>query len=425
MARRVVITGIGLVTPLGCGTGNQIFSHVLAGRCGIRPLQDIELPALCNITMAGQVPKGSGNEEYNDALHKNRMETSLFIRYALTASQLALEDAGLVIASKYDLTRAGTAIGNGGIGSIADISNTCSQLQASFKKVSPYFVPKILTNMAAGQVSVRHGLQGPLHSVGTACAAGLHSIGDAYHFIKWDMADMMLAGGADACVDPLAIAGFHRMKALSTPTDDQIASRPFDTARNGFVMAEGSGVLVLEERSAALARGAPVIAEIVGYGLSGDAFHATSPSPEGTGAMLSMKGALRMAGLAMEQMDYVNAHATSTPMGDAVEVRAVTSMLGDASNRPYMSSTKGHTGHLLGAAGAVELAFTALAMKRNTLPATLNLQNLDPACASDAVQHIMHEPVDFQAKHGRDVQYVLKNSFGFGGTNSSIVLKRA
>lgn len=428
--RRVVLTGVGLVTPLGSGRGEQIFRHVLANRSGIRPLEGVTLPSQCNVSVAGQVPRGVGEELYDDAALKNRTDTSLFIRYALTAAQYALQDARLEDFATYDKTRVGVAIGNGGIGSITEISQTQTTLQDSYRKVSPYFVPKILVNMAAGHVSIKHGLQGPLSSVATACAAGLHSVGDAYHFIRFGLADAMLAGGSDACIDTLSIVGFNRMKALSNDSQSS-ASRPFDTTRSGFVIAEGAGVLVLEAMDQAIARGAPLLAEVVGYGLSADAHHATSPSPEGLGAKLSMSHALRSAGITMKDVDYINAHATSTPMGDGIEVGAIASCLREAeaaSSTPrklYISSTKGHTGHLLGAAGAVELGFTAMALKQSTLPTTLNLASLDPNCAAEQVEHLQgSSPLDFEARHGRPVEYVLKNSFGFGGTNASIVLRR-
>eukprot|EP01039_Chlorochromonas_danica_P007174 gene7174-7937_t len=467
MARRVVLTGSGLVTPLGCGKGQTIFHHLIHGQSGIHPLTatgstDPSLLNLTtppssplNVTHIGKVPKGDQKEEYSDLQHRNRNETSLFIRYALTASQYALEDAKITNFndSSYDLTRCGVAIGNGGIGAINEITQTFTQFtQQSYRKVSPYFVPKILVNMAAGHVSITYGLQGPVHCVTTACAAGLHSIGDAYHFIKFGMADLMLAGGSDASIDPLSLAGFNRMKALSNPpssssssttssstgdaADHYLASRPFDIDRNGFVMAEGAGVVVLEELEHALRRDAPIIAEVVGYGLSGDAYHATSPSPEGNGARLSMRNALNSAGLTMAEVDYVHAHATSTPVGDAIEIRAIGSLLEEANakggggggggdgHRCYVSSTKGHMGHLLGAAGAVELAVAALGLQSSILPATLNLVNIDPNCCHDLVEHIPQKALDFKAKHGRDVNIVLKNSFGFGGTNASIVLKR-
>eukprot|EP01031_Cornospumella_fuschlensis_P032131 gene32131-38865_t len=390
LQRRVVITGIGLVTPLGTGHGHKIFEHLVAGRCGIKPIPaSLKLPESCNVTQCGSVPRGTSEDEYNDAAFKNQKETSLFIRYAMTAADIALRHANLESPTQlYEAHRCGVAIGNGGIGSITEIVATQRQLDQSYKKVSPYFVPKILVNMASGHVSMKYGLKGPVHSAATACAAALHSIGDAYNFIRLDMADCIVAGGTDASIDELSLVGFNRMKALSNPTpqsDPQTypSSRPFDINRNGFVMGEGAGILVLEERDAAIRRGATIIAEVCGYGLSGDAYHSTSPHPDGIGAMQSMANALRDARLEISDIDYVNCHATSTPIGDAIEAKAVATLLDKSSakkSRPiYVSSTKGHTGHLLGAAGSVELAFAALALQTGVLPATLNLKDIDPA----------------------------------------------
>jgi 3-oxoacyl-[acyl-carrier-protein] synthase II len=446
MKRRVVITGIGLVTPVGCGQGGKIFNQIISGKSGIRPIPaDYKIPDQCNVTFCGSVPKGTGPDEYNDHQHRNIKETSLFIRYALTAAQHALDHAQLVdLATHYDMARCGAAIGSGGIGSISEITSTYDQLCQSYNKVSPYFVPKVLVNMASGHLSLKHNLRGPVHSVATACAAGLHSIGDAFNFIRLDMADLLLAGGADASIDALSIAGFNRMKALSNPPSDDInasayiASRPFDKNRNGFVIAEGAGVVVLEELQSALRRKAPIIAEICGYGLSGDAYHSTSPSPEGSGAMQSMANALRDAKLDISAIDYVNAHATSTPVGDAVEVKALARLLEESQVKRdkalYVSSTKGHTGHLLGAAGAMELGFTAMALQTGVLPGTLNLRKIDPALQYEGlIQHIPHDAILFSTgEHASSVpvthrvsdrtRYALKNSFGFGGTNASLVL---
>jgi 3-oxoacyl-[acyl-carrier-protein] synthase II len=361
------------------------------------------------------------------------------------------------------------AIGNGGIGSVGEITDASANLTKSFKRLSPYFVPKVLVNMAAGHVSIRHGLQGPVHAVATACAAGAHSIGDAYNFIRLGSADAMLAGGTDASIDPLALSGFARMKALGSMGEigdmgemgdseseamlderAQRVSRPFHKHRNGFVMGEGAGILVLEELGSAQAREARIIAEVCGYGLSGDAFNATSPSADGGGAVRSMRAALRDAGVSPEQVGYVNAHATSTPVGDAVEVSALRTVFGTGNGSTgngsrsmsplYVSSTKGATGHLLGAAGAVETAFTAWALHTGKLPPTLHLGSLDdidPALlGGDTFTHVLQEVqyaqggAQAQAEAGGadgaggGFKYAMKNSFGFGGTNASLVLRK-
>lgn len=448
MKRRVVITGIGLVTPIGCGPGKTVFQHLLAGRNGIRELRPELIPNGCNVKVGGLVPRGTDPDCFDESEFKSMdREISLFIKYALKAAEYALLDSKLPTAVSgsgtsssgmpsfpYDRERCGVSIGNGGIGSLFEICGTHDTLKTSYRKISPYFVPKILVNMASGHVSIRHGFAGPVHSVATACAAGSHSIGDAYNFIRLGYADLMLAGGSDASIEPLALAGFSRMKALSTPIENtplENSSRPFDTSRNGFVMGEGAGVFVLEELSSALQRNAPIIAEVCGYGLSGDAHHATSPPDNGDGAFRSMQCAVKDAGISPQDIGYVNCHATSTPLGDQTEILAIKRLIKSApssgSDTPlFVSSTKGATGHLLGAAGAVESAFTALALQEGQIPPTLHLDQLDATIketgcddSSRQIEHIPHT-----AKSLPSLKYALKNSFGFGGTNASLVFAK-
>ena len=446
--RRVVITGVGLVSPLGCGSVD-VCTRILKGNSGVRRLvpSEVTLSPLCNVNSAALVPTGA--HEWNSECRERNVvfgkskQTSKFIEYAQFAAVLALEHAKInKISDIVDETKAGVAIGNGGIGSLLDINEANTNLSQSFKKLSPYFVPKVLVNMAAGQVSISHGLKGPVHSVATACAAGAHSIGDAFNFIRLGYADVMLAGGSDASIDPLALAGFARMKALGKVegSDDDMesngedvacrTSRPFHPKRNGFVMGEGAGVLILEELSVAQKRGAQILAEVCGYGLSGDAFNATAPSVDGNGAARSMRMALRDAGIEPNKVGYINAHATSTPVGDAIEISAIRNVFGSRNNSEprtaplFVSSTKGATGHLLGAAGAVETAFTAWALHTGQLPPTLNLDCVDPALqGEDVFRHVAERSVDYAAESGGlPLRYALKNSFGFGGTNASLVL---
>lgn len=440
MSRRVVVTGIGLVTPLGIGNGSEIFRKLVTGMNGIQKIsaESNLIPTGCSVHVAATVP----TEDLAKFEKRNEKEVSKFIHYALISSNIALADAGIKnIRDFYESERVGVAIANGGIGSLADIVSTQQNLDKSYRKVSPYFVPKILTNLAAGQVSIRHGLKGPVHCVTTACAAGAHGIGDAFNFIRLGYADCMLAGSSDACVDPLAIAGFARMKALSTTTETN-ASRPFDANRNGFVIGEGAGILILEELSAAKKRNAPIIAELCGYGLSGDAYHTTSPSTDGDGATRCMNMALKDAKVPISQVGYVNAHSTSTPLGDDIEINAISKLL-SSSDRPvnplYISSTKSSTGHLLGGAGSVEAAFTALSLLYDIIPPTLHLDTIDPNLQNDALyRHVPKHAIryaDHKVLSEEEIElktpqkttgyeYALKNSFGFGGTNASLVFKR-
>lgn len=423
------------------GVSKTVFQSLVAGKNGVRELAAEMIPAGCNVKVAGRVPRGTEPGDFDESEYKAMdREVSLFIKYAMKAADFALRDSGLASAIgtattsevegfPYQRDRCGVSIGNGGIGSLFEICGTHDTLKTSIRKVSPYFVPKILVNMASGHVSIRHGFAGPVHCVTTACAAGSHSIGDAYNLIRLGYADLMLAGGSDASIEPLALAGFSRMKALSTPITDksmESSSRPFDKHRNGFVMGEGAGVLVLEDFDAAIARKAPIIAEICGYGLSGDAHHATSPPDNGDGAFRSMTSALRDARLPPSAIGYVNAHATSTPLGDQAELCAIRRVLVGESTQPvYVSSTKGATGHLLGAAGAVESAFTALAVQSGILPPTLHVDELDPALqtslAPSETSRCPLTVITNQAQTAPSIQYAMKNSFGFGGTNASLI----
>ena len=442
MARRVVVTGVGLVSPLGCGH-EGVWRKLLANRHGFTSLEDRGfLVNGSGVTAAAFVPRGNDDDEFNEEGVFGRVvsrELALATQYALYASELALQHAGFSspspspspsTVSRLELPcgglRAGAAIASGGIGSLNDIIEGNGSLATSYKKVSPYFVPKVLMNMAAGHVSMRFGLKGPVTSVATACAAGSHSVGDAFNYIRLGYADMMLAGGTEACIDRLSVAGFARMKALSTNGTPGAASRPFDAHRDGFVIGEGAGILVLEELSAAERRGATIIAEVLGFGVSGDAHHATHPPPDGAGAERSMRQALNIAGVTPSQVGYINAHATSTPVGDAIEVRAIervfapTASPASSSSSLFVSSTKGATGHLLGAAGAVEAAVTALALRDGVVPATLNLDAVSADCrwASPHIHHVPHAATTYPGK----LTYAISNSFGFGGTNVSLLL---
>jgi 3-oxoacyl-[acyl-carrier-protein] synthase II len=447
-ARRVVITGVGLVSPLGCGH-EAVWRKLRANRHGITSLDERGFHvAGSGVTVGAFVPrrqKDSNGDDDADGYDEERVfgrivsrELALATQYALYASDLALEHAGFPSSSRLELPcgglRAGAAIASGGIGSLHDIIEGHGSLTASYKKVSPYFVPKVLMNMAAGHVSMRFGLKGPVTSVATACAAGAHSVGDAFNYIRLGYADMMLAGGTEACIDRLSVAGVARMKALSTNGTPGAASRPFDAHRDGFVIGEGAGVLVLEELAAAEQRGAAIVAEVLGFGVSGDAHHATHPPPDGAGAMRSMRQALSIAGVTPSQVGYINAHATSTPVGDAIEVRAIegvfaptsssfpsSSSSSSAAAQPlFVSSTKGATGHLLGAAGALEAAVTALALRDGVVPATLNLDAVSDDCRWSS-PHI-HHVTQAETTYPGTLAYARSNSFGFGGTDVSLLL---
>ncbi len=415
--RRVVITGIGLVTPLGIGI-SHVWERLTAGQSGIKAIEGFDVSDL-PARIAGQVPSGSIEEGYFDADHfmaaKDRRKVDDFILYGVAAAQQAVEDAGWMPEDEDSRERTGVMIG-AGIGGLQWIADSAVTLHdRGPRRISPFFIPAALINLASGQVSIRYGFKGPNHAVVTACSSGAHAIGDAARLIKWEDADVMIAGGAEAAVCRLGVAGFAAARALSTGFNDtpERASRPWDEARDGFVMGEGAGIVVLEELEHAKKRGAKIYAEVLGYGLSGDAHHITAPAEDGSGGYRSMQAALRSAKLNPEDVDYVNAHGTSTPLGDEIELGAVKRLFGDAAYKLSMSSTKSAIGHLLGAAGAVESIFCCLAIGQGVVPPTLNLDNPSPGCDIDLVPH--------EAKE-RKVNIALSNSFGFGGTNASLVL---
>ena len=413
--RRVVVTGLGLVTPLADGV-EESWSRILDGKSGAGPITGFDTTGLVT-TYACEVPLGDGTDGTFNAdaymLPKEQRKVDTFIQFGLAAAQQAVEDSGWMPTENDDLERTGVLIGSG-IGGLNSIAKTAVLMEEKGpRRVSPFFVPGALINLISGQVSIKYGFKGPNHSVVTACSTGAHAIGDASRLIMFGDADVMVAGGAEAAICKIGIAGFNACKALSTKGagDPQKASRPYDADRDGFVMGEGAGVVVLEEYEHAKARGAKIYAEVLGYGLSGDAYHITAPSETGEGGERSMRAALRNAGLAPSDIDYINAHGTST-MADTIELGAVERMLGDHSANVTMSSTKSSTGHLLGAAGAIEAIFSVLAIRDSVCPPTINLDN--PA---------VETKIDLAAnkKVEREVKVALSNSFGFGGTNASVI----
>ena len=417
--RRIVVTGLGLVTPLG-GDVETTWSNIVAGKSGAGPItrfdaSDQKCRIACEVKPADHEYGFDPNKRVD---HKVQRQVDPFIVYGIDAAGQAMEDAGLCDMDDATRLRAGCSIGSG-IGGLPGIEKESLILaEKGPSRVSPHFVHGRLINLISGQVSIKYGLMGPNHAVVTACSTGAHSIGDAARMIKDGDADIMLAGGAEATICPIGIAGFAQARALSTDFNDQPekASRPYDVARDGFVMGEGAGVVVLEEYEHAKARGAKIYAEVVGYGLSGDAYHVTAPHPEGSGAYRAMEMALRKAGVSPSDIDYINAHGTSTPLGDELELGAVRRLFGDAISTVSMSSTKSAIGHLLGGAGAVESIFCILAMRDQIAPPTLNLDNPSEGCEGvDLVPH--------KAKK-RQIRAVLNNSFGFGGTNASLVMKQ-
>ena len=416
--RRVVVTGLGLVTPLGSNV-KTAWANILASRSGARTITRFDASDYaCKI--ACEVIAGDGSAETFDANlrvdHKVQRQVDPFIVFGIDAAGQAIEDAGLLDMTDEERLRAGCSIGSG-IGGLPGIESESVVLhEKGPRRVSPHFVHGRLINLISGQVSIKYGLMGPNHAVVTACSTGAHSIGDAARMIALDDADVMLAGGAESAICPLGIAGFAQARALSTNFNDQPekASRPYDRDRDGFVMGEGAGVVVLEEYERAKKRGAKIYAEVVGYGLSGDAYHVTAPHPEGSGGFRSMQMAFKKAGLNPGDIDYINAHGTSTPLGDELELGAVRRLFGSAIGNVSMSSTKSAIGHLLGGAGAVESIFCILAMRDQIVPPTLNLDNPSESCEGvDLVPHIAKK---------RKVRAVLNNSFGFGGTNASLIL---
>ncbi|HEY0556218.1 MAG TPA: beta-ketoacyl-ACP synthase II [Thermoanaerobaculia bacterium] len=408
--RRVVVTGVGLVSPLGVGTAVN-WRALLAGESGIGPITRFDTTEYPS-RIAGEV-KGFNPLDYVDKKDVKKSDT--FIHFALAASKFALEDSGLKI-DAGNAERVGVVIGSG-IGGLPLIEATHKiLLEKGPSRVSPFFIPGQIVNLAAGQVSIHYGAKGPSTSPATACTTGLHAIGDAYRFIQGDEADAVIAGGTEAVITPLAVAGFCAMRALSTRNDEpRKASRPWDAQRDGFVMSEGCGIVVLEEMETAKRRGAPIYAEVVGYGMSADAYHISAPHPEGDGAVRVMRVALRDAGLQPEQIGYINAHGTSTQLGDLSEVRAIKKVFGDHAYKLAVSSTKSSTGHLLGAAGGLETGILALAVREQILPPTINLDEPGEGCDLDFVPNQPRKV---------DLEYAASNSFGFGGTNASIILKR-
>lgn len=419
--RRVVVTGLGMVTPLASGV-KPTWERLIAGQSGIGPITRFDAGALgLSARIAGQVPRGNEQADtFNADLYmepKEQRKVDDFIIYAVGAASQAWEDAGIEFRSDEERERAGVLIGSG-IGGLPGIEEAAITLKEKGpRRLSPFFIPGRLINLASGHVSIKYGLKGPNHAVVTACSTGAHAIGDAARLIALDDADVMLAGGTEAAISPLGIAGFAVMRALSTSFNDepQRASRPWDKQRDGFVMGEGAGVVVLEEYERAKKRGAKIYAEVKGYGLSGDAYHITAPAEDGDGGFRSMRMALKRAGLNPDQIDYINAHGTSTPLGDEIELGAVRRLFGDAAYKLSMSSTKSSVGHLLGAAGAVEAIFCILALRDQIAPPTLNLDDPSEGCDIDLVPHKAKE---------RKINAVLSNSFGFGGTNASLVLTR-
>ena len=416
--RRVVVTGLGLVTPLG-GDVETSWANILASKSGAARITRFD-PSDQKCTIACEVKPADHDYGFDPNLrvdHKVQRQVDPFIIYGIDAAGQALEDAGLTDASEAERLRMGCSIGSG-IGGLPGIASESLVLaEKGPSRVSPHFVHGRLINLISGQVSIKYGLMGPNHAVVTACATGVHSIGDAARMIMMDDADVMLAGGAEGAICPLGIAGFAQARALSTGYNDtpEKASRPYDQGRDGFVMGEGAGVVVLEEYEHAVARGAKIYAEILGYGLSGDAYHVTAPHPEGSGAYRAMEMAMRKSGLSLAEIDYVNAHGTSTPLGDELELGAVRRLFGPALETMSMSSTKSAIGHLLGGAGAVESIFCILAIRDQSVPPTLNLDNPSESCAGvDLVPHVAKK---------RRVKAVLNNSFGFGGTNASLVMR--
>ncbi|MEM9011799.1 MAG: beta-ketoacyl-ACP synthase II [Pseudomonadota bacterium] len=418
--RRVVVTGLGLVTPLACGV-EETWSRLIAGQSGADKIRSFEAGHLpCDI--ACEVPRGDGSDGTLDMDawidKKDLRKIDTFIAFGLIAAQQAIEDAGWRPEAEEDLIRTGVMIGSG-IGGLQTIADTALLLRdRGPRRVSPFFIPSALINLASGQVSIKYGFKGPNHSVVTACSTGAHAIGDASRLIALGDADVMVAGGAEASICEIGMAGFAACKALSTNFCEtpERASRPYDRDRDGFVMGEGAGILVLEELEHAKARGAKIYAEVLGYGLSGDAYHITSPAPDGDGGYRAMRAALQRADLTADAIDYVNAHGTSTPVGDEIELAAVAKLLGNSATGATMSSTKSAIGHLLGAAGSVEAIFCILALRDQVAPPTLNLDNPSVETELDLAPH---QPVE------RPIKVALSNSFGFGGTNASLILGAA
>jgi 3-oxoacyl-[acyl-carrier-protein] synthase II len=410
--RRVVVTGVGLVTPLGTGVQKN-WDALIAGQSGIRTIDRFSNVEAFASRIAGMVPDFRA-EDFIEPKEIKKMD--LFIQYSVAAAAMAMEDSRL----KFDPEEAenvGVIIGVGLCGIDTIEATEKAYLEGGPRKISPFFIPKVISNLAPGQIAIRHGAKGVNWTPTSACASGTHAIGEAFHLIRRGLQDAVIAGGAESAITPLGVGGFSAMKALSTRNDEpERASRPFDHDRDGFVIAEGSGVLILEEREKAIRRGAKIYAEIIGYGANGDAYHMTAPAPEGEGAARCMRLAVKDAGVAPSDIDYINAHGTSTEYNDANETQAIKKVFGEHAFKLAVSSTKSMTGHLLGAAGAVEGVFSVLALHYGIIPPTINYQTPDPQCDLDYVPN--------RARRA-DIRVVLSNSFGFGGTNACAIFRRA
>jgi 3-oxoacyl-[acyl-carrier-protein] synthase II len=411
-SRRVVVTGVGLVTPLGTGVQKN-WEALIAGRSGIRKIDRFPNIDAFASRIAGQVPDFRA-EDFIEAKEIKKMD--LFIQYSVAAASMAMEDSALRI-DPQEAEGVGVIIGVGLCGIDTIEATERAYLDGGPRKISPFFIPKVISNLAPGQIAIRHGAKGVNWTPTSACASGNHAIGEAFHLIRRGLQEALIAGGAESAITPLGVGGFAAMKALSTRNDEpERASRPFDKERDGFIIAEGSGILILEEREKAIKRGATIYAEVIGYAANGDAHHMTAPAPEGEGAARCIRLALKDAGLAPSDIDYINAHGTSTEYNDANETQAIKKVFGEHASRVAVSSTKSMTGHLLGAAGAVEGVFSVLSLRHGIIPPTINYENPDPDCDLDYVPN--------QARKA-DIRVVLSNSFGFGGTNACVIFRRA
>ena len=414
--RRVVVTGMGMCTPLGYGV-DYCWKKLINSKSGIRKLEGFEIDDL-NSKVGGQLSM-EGNEEYfleNVVDAKEQRKTETFIQYALAAAKEAISNSGWEPKNELDNSRTGVLIGSG-IGGLDGIRKSSENLLRSPRKISPFFIPSCLINLASGHISIKYGYTGPNHSVVTACASGAHAIGDSMRLIMFGDADVMVAGGSEAACTRLGIAGFGAMRALSTKfnNEPEKASRPWDIDRDGFVLSEGAGILILEEYEHAKARSAKIFAEVTGYGLSGDGYHPTAPAPDGSGGLRAMKMALKNAKIQPDQIDYINAHGTSTPLGDEIEFKAVKKLFSNCFKKILMSSTKSATGHLLGASGAIESIFSILSINNKIIPPTINLDNISKDCCD--INLVPHTSIQ------KKINFALSNSFGFGGTNASLIFK--
>jgi 3-oxoacyl-[acyl-carrier-protein] synthase II len=410
LKRRVVVTGLGLVTPLGVGK-DSVWTKILAGTSGIAPITRFDV-SRHETKIAGEVKDFKPDEWVP---HKEVKKMDLFIQYSLAATKIAMDDSGLVMENE-ERDRVGVIVGTG-LGGLPTIEKYHQVLmERGPDRITPFFIPMLIANLAPGQIAIQHGIKGPNLSIVTACATGGHCIGEASRIIQYGDADVCVAGGTEANLTPLTVGGFNAMKALSRRNEEpEKASRPFERDRDGFVVAEGAGIVIVEELEHALARGARIYAEIIGYGYNGDAYHITAPAPEGEGFIRCMHMALKDAGISPPEVDYINAHGTSTDLNDAMETLAIKKVFGDKAKALPVSSTKSMTGHLLGAAGAIEAAFSILSIRDQICPPTINYENPDPACDLDYVPNVAR-------KH--DISVVMSNSFGFGGTNAVLIFRR-